>query len=91
MRCDASTRGHEPLPSYADHVMDEARVTVVSNDVEAEMLCGLLRSAGIECYFRKTDLGAGYTGGMLSSAGPTEVIVRGADLERARELLAAGD
>lgn len=70
---------------------EEARVTVVSNDVEAEMVCGLLRSVGIECYFRKTDLGAGYTGGMLSTAGPTEVIVHTPDLEFARELLAAGD
>jgi hypothetical protein len=67
--------------------MDEARVTVVSNNAEAEMLCGLLRLEGIKCYFRKTDYGAGSTDGMLSSFGPTEIVVGAADLGRARELL----
>jgi hypothetical protein len=71
--------------------MDEARVTVVSSDAEAEMLCGLLRLEGIECYFRKTNYGAGSTDGMLSSFGPTEIVVGASDLERARELLAASD
>ena len=69
--------------------MEVARATVVSNDAEAEMICGLLRSEGIECNFRKTDFGAGATGGMLYGFGPTEVLVNASDLERARELLAA--
>jgi hypothetical protein len=71
--------------------MDEARVTIVSNDAEAQMLCGLLRLEGIECYFRKTNIGAGSTDGMLSSFGPTEIVVRASDLERAREVLDSGD
>ncbi len=71
--------------------MDEARLTVVSNNAEAEMLCGMLRLEGIECYYRKTNYGAGSSDGMLSSFGPTELVVSPADLERARELLGAGD
>jgi hypothetical protein len=71
--------------------MDEARVTIVSNDAEAEMLCGLLRLEGIKCYFRKTNYGAGSTDGMLSSFGPTEIVVGASDLERAREVLDSGD
>jgi hypothetical protein len=71
--------------------MEVARVTVVSSDAEAEMICGLLRSEGIVCNFRKTDFGAGASGGMLSGFGPTEVLVDSSDLERARELLAASD
>jgi len=67
--------------------MDEVRLTVVSNDAEAQMLCGMLRLEGIECDFRKTNYGAGSTDGMLSSFGPTEIVVRDTDLERARELL----
>lgn len=70
--------------------MDEVRVTVVPNDAEAQMLCGMLRLEGIECYFRKTNYGAGSTDGMLSSFGPTEVVVHAPDLERARELIAGG-
>jgi hypothetical protein len=71
--------------------MDEARVTVVSNDVEAEMLCGLLRLEGIKCYFRKTNYGAGSTDGMLSSFGPTEIVVGVSDLKRAHEVLDSGN
>jgi hypothetical protein len=73
--------------------MEEVRATVVSGDAEAEMLCGLLRQQGIECYFRKTDLGSGQMGGMLSGFGETEIIVHEDDLERAREVLGldAGD
>ena len=33
---------------------DVVVVTVVSNETEAEMACGLLRSAGIECGYRDT-------------------------------------
>jgi homoserine kinase len=71
--------------------MEEVRLTVVSSDVEAEIVCGLLRTSGIECYHRKTDLGSGATGGMLSGFGPTEIVVASADLEQAREVLANRD
>jgi hypothetical protein len=67
--------------------MEEVRATVVSSEAEAEMLCGLLREQGIDCCFRKTDVGVGASGGMLSGFGWTEVIVHAGDLERAREVL----
>jgi hypothetical protein len=71
--------------------MEEVRLTVVADDVAAEIVCGLLRTYGIACYHRKTDLGAGSTGGMLAGFGPSEILVNSSDLERARELLAARD
>ena len=59
---------------------------VVATEQEAEVICGLLRSAGIECLTRQTDVGAGASDG-LSVAGPYEVVVRAEDVEPAREVL----
>jgi hypothetical protein len=66
---------------------DVVVVTVVSGEPEAEVVCGLLRSAGIECAYRDTQaidspLEA------FTAAGPREIVVRAADLEAAKELLA---
>jgi hypothetical protein len=62
-------------------------LTVVSGAPEADVVCGLLRSAGIECSYRETEeidsVLEEYT-----AAGPREVIVRAEDLAAARELLA---
>ena len=69
--------------------MAEATLTVVGDELEAEMLCGMLRANGIECLFRRTDRASAisaYTVG-LSVAGPTEVVVNEDDLDRARALL----
>jgi hypothetical protein len=65
-----------------------ATVEVVNNEVEAEMLCSLLRDAGIECMHRMTNAAAGALGGM-GAAGPHEVVVRSEDLEAARAVLDA--
>jgi hypothetical protein len=62
-------------------------VTVVPNETEAEVICGLLRSEGIECSYRQTNVGAGAFDGM--PGGSQEVVVPARDLERAREVLAA--
>jgi hypothetical protein len=59
---------------------------VVATETEAELLCGLLRSAGIECTLRQTNLGAGASDG-LPVTGPYEVLVRQEDATSARELL----
>jgi hypothetical protein len=67
--------------------MDEARVTVVSTGIEAEMLCGLLRSNGIPCFSRLTDFGAGSVDALSRGLGATEIVVRPEDLEQAREVL----
>ena len=68
---------------------DLARLTVVRNQPEAEIVCSLLRSEGIQCFHRPTDFAAGAFDGAVSSAGAREVVVAADDLERARELLDA--
>ena len=66
------------------------KLTVVGNEMEAEMLCGLLRAHGITCNHRKTDsaAGIGAESGGFAMAGPTEVLVSESDLDAARKLLA---
>jgi hypothetical protein len=67
--------------------MDElAVVKVVATEPEAELLCSLLRSAGIKCTYRLSNFGAGASDGM-PVGGPQEVIVRREDLASAREVL----
>jgi hypothetical protein len=69
---------------------DVVVVTVVSGETEAELACGLLRSAGIECGYRDT---AAIDSPLedFAPAGPREILVREADLEDARSLLAGSD
>jgi hypothetical protein len=61
-------------------------VDVVATEGEAELLCSLLRSAGIDCTYRLSNYGAGASDGM-PTGGPQEVIVRAEDLTSAREVL----
>ena len=67
--------------------MAAVKLTVVGDEMEAEMLCGLLRTNGIACEYRHTDMGAGGALGGISMAGPTEVMVNEEDLEAALKLL----
>jgi hypothetical protein len=53
----------------------------VSTEQEAEMVCGLLRTAGIECDHRLTQAGEKF-------GGAREVLVHPEDLETARSMLA---
>lgn len=62
-------------------------LTVVSGEPEAEIACGLLRSAGIDCAYRGTDA-IDSSLEEFTAAGPCEILVRAADLAAARELLA---
>ena len=64
------------------------RVTVVGTETEAEMICAVLRTAGVRSLHRPTNTGAGFGGGMPQT-GTREVLVEKGDLERAREALAA--
>ena len=71
--------------------MDQlAVVDVVATEAEAELLCGLLRSAGIQCTYRLTNQGAGVFEG-VPGGGPQEILVRTDDLESARTALDRGD
>jgi Putative prokaryotic signal transducing protein len=63
-------------------------LTVVSSEPEAEMVCGLLRSNGIDCAYRDTDAIDSPLED-FTSAGAREILVRPHDLEAARALLPA--
>jgi hypothetical protein len=63
-------------------------LTIAPNVYEAEMLCALLRTEGIICDHRPTDIGVGFADGM-PSAGPREIMVEEVALDRAHELVAA--
>jgi Putative prokaryotic signal transducing protein len=62
-------------------------VKVVSGEPEAEIVCGLLRSAGIDCSYRDTEAIDSPLED-FTAAGPREILVRACDVEAARELLA---
>jgi len=62
-------------------------LTIVRNEAEAELLCALLRTEGIDCQHRSTNFGVGSMDGL--PGGAREVVVDQEKLERAQELLAA--
>jgi hypothetical protein len=62
------------------------RLTTTENEIEAEILCGMLRAEGIQCVQQPTNYSADQSmGGGLG--GWREVLVDEADLDRARKLL----
>ena len=66
---------------------DLVRLTVVANELEAEMVRSLLSTADIDSMQRYTNFGAAALDGMPSGVGPREILVRHGDLESARELI----
>ena len=70
---------------------DPVRVTIVANEVEADLVCSFLRNEGIRCGHRVTNVGAGAWDGVPNMGGPREVLVDPDDLEDARALLAEAD
>jgi putative signal transducing protein len=62
-------------------------LTIVRNEVEAELLCALLRTEGIECDHHSTNFGVGSMDGL--PGGAREVVVDERSLARAQEILAA--
>jgi hypothetical protein len=66
---------------------DLVRLTVVANELEAEMVRSLLSTADIDSLQRYTNFGAGALDGMPSGGGPREILVHEADLAAARELV----
>jgi len=61
-------------------------LTVVSGEPEAEVVCGLLRSAGIDCAYRDTEAIDSPLED-FTAAGPREILVQERDLDAARALL----
>jgi hypothetical protein len=68
-----------------------ARLTIVPNEPAAELLCSFLRAEGIRCGHRITNFGAGAWDGVPSAGGPREVLVDPAELDAARQALAAAE
>jgi sugar/nucleoside kinase (ribokinase family) len=66
--------------------MNVVRFMVVGNSMEADTICGLLRTEGIACDHRQTDMGAG-AGDAVGDSGPREILVARDDLESARQLV----
>jgi putative signal transducing protein len=64
------------------------RLTIVSNETEAELVRGLLVAEGIQSMHRQMDFAAGAWDGW-AVAGAREILVHPSDLERARELVGA--
>jgi hypothetical protein len=62
-------------------------LTVVPNEAEAEVVCGLLRANGVECEYRQTSFGAGTMDGLRG--GPQEIFVAEGDATTARALIEA--
>lgn len=64
------------------------RLTIAASEPEAELVRGLLATEGIESIQRPTDFAAGALDGW-AAGGAREILVRAADLDAARELIAA--
>jgi hypothetical protein len=69
---------------------DAVVATVVADENEAELACGLLRANGIECAYRDTEAIDSPLED-FTAAGPREILVHADDLEAARELLGVAD
>jgi hypothetical protein len=70
---------------------DVVRLTIVSSEIEAETIRGLLATEGIESMHRPTDFAAGSLDGWAAPLSPREILVRAADLDTARELLVSSE
>jgi Putative prokaryotic signal transducing protein len=67
---------------------DAVVLKVVSGESEAQVVCGLLRSQGIECAYRDTEQIDSPLEDFMA-AGSREILVHASDLAAAKELLAA--
>jgi len=71
-------------------------LTVVGNELEAEVLCGLLRTNGIACSHQSTGAeaapyGSDFAGVLYGQGATTAVLVEEEQLDEARKLLPDGD
>jgi len=61
-------------------------LTVVPNESQAEVVCGMLRANGIACGYEQTNFGAGAADG-FPRGGPVEIFVAEGDVRKSRKLL----
>lgn len=83
----------EPLVWFSREAltMGDVVVTVVPDEVEADMVCGMLAANGIRGWYQKTNAGAAIWTGTMATIGPIQVLVDEMDVEEARRLLATTD
>jgi|tagenome__1003787_1003787.scaffolds.fasta_scaffold17296368_2 hypothetical protein len=74
----------------ADAANEPVSLTVALNEVEAQMIRGLLASNGIDSMERPSSSGAGVAPGLVPG-GATEIFVHRSQLEDAQALLQADD
>jgi Putative prokaryotic signal transducing protein len=65
-------------------------LTVVKNELEADMLCGMLQAHGITGTHRVTNLAAGMADASFAMGTPREILVEEEQLQEARKLLPNG-
>jgi len=75
---------------YAAPMEETVVVKVVDDEPEAQIVCGLLRSNGIECGYRDTEQIESSLEDFTAS-GPREIFVHASDLEAAQALLGEGE
>jgi hypothetical protein len=68
--------------------MGAVTVTVVHDELEADVVCGMLRANAIECSHRKTNIAGAWSVG-FARGGPIEILVDERDLDAARELVSS--
>ena len=68
---------------------DVVVMQIVGSEPEAEMVCSLLRTAGIRCFHRATNAGLGAADGM-PVGGPRAILVREDDLTTALTVVQTG-
>jgi hypothetical protein len=69
---------------------DTVVLTVVASEQEAEIVCGLLRSAGLDCSYRDTEAVDSLLEEFTES-GPHEILVLRSELEAAQVVLAEAE
>ena len=70
---------------------DLVRVTIVPNELSADLVCSFLRAEGIKCAHRVTNVAAGALDGVPGMGGAREVVVARVDVEAAQAVLAAAE
>ncbi len=70
---------------------DLVSVTIVPNELAADLVCSFLRAEGIQCAHRVTNVAAGSLDGAPWMGGAREVVVAEADVDAARAILAAAE
>jgi Putative prokaryotic signal transducing protein len=67
-------------------VDDLVVLEAVSTEMEADLICSVLRGEGIQSMYRPTNFATGANDG-LSGSGAREILVRADDAGKAREVL----